>query len=179
MKGTGFYLQHVLFVLGVATGLSAQPTHSVPPWFPQAPPIPPPQGEIIHVSTAEELLAAGDRIRPGGTILLADGRYRLPRIMVLAGKHDIVVRSDSADPEKVILNGRGWDTESKSDDILHIADCKGVTIADLTFADCQSYGIKVEAEHGPQDIHIHNCRFRDIGVRAIKGSAGQDPAIAR
>ena len=50
-------------------------------------------------------------------------------------------------------------------------------IADLTFADCRSYGIKVEAENAPKDIHIYNCRFRDIGVRAIKGSAGQDPGV--
>ena len=57
------------------------------------------------------------------------------------------------------------------------ARCEGVTIADLTFTDCRSYGIKVEAENGPKDIHIYNCRFRDIGVRAIKGSAGQDPNV--
>jgi hypothetical protein len=45
------------------------------------------------------------------------------------------------------------------------------------FADCRSYGIKVEAERAPQDIHIYECRCRDIGVRAIKGSAGQHPNI--
>jgi parallel beta-helix repeat protein len=35
----------------------------------------------------------------------------------------------------------------------------------------------VEAENAPKNIRIYNCRFRDIGVRAIKGSAGQDPNI--
>ena len=50
-------------------------------------------------------------------------------------------------------------------------------IADLTFADCRSYGIKVEAENAPRGIHIYNCRFHNIGVRAIKGSAGRDPDI--
>ena len=52
-----------------------------------------------------------------------------------------------------------------------------MTIADLTFTDCHSYGIKVEAENAPKNIRIYNCHFRDIGVRAIKGSAGQDPNI--
>jgi len=47
----------------------------------------------------------------------------------------------------------------------------------IVFADCRSYGVKVEAENAPRNIHIYNCRFRDIGVRAIKGSAGQDPNI--
>ena len=65
----------------------------------------------------------------------------------------------------------------EGDDILRIAHCEGITIADLTFADCRSYGIKVEAENAPRDIHIYNCRFRNIGVRAIKGSAGPDPNI--
>jgi hypothetical protein len=129
------------------------------------------------VSTADELLDAGHRIGPGGTILLADGHYRLPRVLRLAGKTDIALRSASGDPANVILSGKGWDSEAKGDDILRIARCEGVTIADLTLADCRSYGIKVEAEHGPKNIHIYHCRFRDIGVRAIKGSAGQDPSV--
>jgi hypothetical protein len=33
----------------------------------------------------------------------------------------------------------------------------------------------VEAENEPKDIHIYNCHFRNIGVRAIKGSAGKNP----
>ena len=56
-----------------------------------------------------------------------------------------------------------------------IGHCEGVTVAHLSFADCRSYGIKVEAEKAPKEIQIYDCRFRDIGVRAIKGSAGQDP----
>ena len=88
-----------------------------------------------------------------------------------------MIRSASGNPTRAILSGKGWDSQAKGDDILHIARCDGVTIADLTFADCRSYGIKVEAENAPTDIHIYNCRFRDIGVRAIKGSAGQDPSV--
>jgi len=152
-------------------------TSEVPRWFPQAPPLPLPQGEVIRVSTVEELLAAADRTGPGGTILLADGHYRLPRVLVLRGKKDIAIRSAGGDPTRVILTGKGWDSDSRGDDILHIAHCEGVIIADLTFADCRSYGIKVEAENGPRDVQIYNCRFRDIGVRAIKGSAGQDPNV--
>jgi len=149
----------------------------VPPWFPKASPLPPPQGEVIRVSTPDELLASVDRVGPGGTVLLADGHYKLPRVLVLQGKKDITLRSAAGDPTKAVLTGKGWDSDSRGDDILHIARCEGVTIADLTFADCRSYGIKVEAENAPRDVHIYNCRFRDIGVRAVKGSAGQDPNI--
>ena len=157
---------------------STAPTSSwIPHWFPKAPLLPPPTGGVIRVGTAEELLTAVDHIQPGGTILLTEGHYRLPRVMILQGKKGITLRSASGDPARTILSGQGWDSQARGDDILHIARCEGVTIADLSFTDCRSYGIKVEAENAPKDIHIYNCRFRDIGVRAIKGSAGQDPNV--
>src|SRR5512134_279614 len=146
-------------------------------WFPKARPLPPPRGEVTRVATTDELFAAIERAESGHTILLADGRYKLPRVIVLQRKKDLTIRGASGDPTKVILNGKGWDSNAKGDDLVHIGNCDGVTIADLTLADCRSYGIKVEAENAPRNIHIYNCRFRDIGVRAIKGSAGQDPKI--
>lgn len=134
-------------------------------------------GEVIRVSNSDELLAAVDRLRPGGTILLNDGEYRLPRTVVLTGKMRITLRSAAGDPDKVTLIGKGWAYTGRGDDLIHIGKCDGVTIADLTFADCRSYGVKVEAENAPKDVLIYNCRFRDIGVRGIKGSAGNDPNV--
>ena len=165
-----------LFSVSAASVLAAT-SESFPPWFAKAPALPPPTGEVLRVASADELLAAVDRVAPGGTILLADGHYKVPRVARLDGKKNIVIRGASGDPAKVILSGKGWDSGSNRDDILHVARCEGVTIADLTFTDCRSYGIIVEAENAPKDVHIYNCRFRDIGVRAIKGSAGQDPNV--
>ena len=145
--------------------------------FINAPALPAPQGEIIRVSTVDALYGAVDRVGPGGTILLADGCFQLSRPLVLAGKRKVAIRGASGDPAKVTIVGQGWESEARNDDLLHIGRCESVMIADLTFADCRSYGIKVEAENAPKDIHIYHCRFRDIGVRAIKGSAGQDPAV--
>jgi hypothetical protein len=164
-------------LMGQSAGPDAPQAAPIPAWFPKATPLAPPQGDVIRVATARELLAAVERAGPGATILLADGRYKLPRVIVLDGKKKITIRAASGDPTKVILNGMGWDSKHQGDDILHISHCEGVTIADITFADCHSYGIKVEAEHAPNDVQIYNCRFRDIGIRAIKGSAGQDPDI--
>jgi hypothetical protein len=160
-----------------ATDAKASGSRPIPPWFAKAPPLPPPVGEVIRVTTADELLAAVDRIGPGGTILLAAGHYKVPRVVVLTGKRDIAIRSANGTPADVVLSGKGWDGGTDRDDVLHIGRCEGVTIADLTFTDCRSYGIKVEAENAPKDIQIYNCRFRDIGVRAIKGSAGKDPNV--
>jgi hypothetical protein len=149
----------------------------IPQWFQKAPPLPPPKGQVITVATVNELLLAVERINTGGTVLLEEGQYKLSQPIILRGKRNVSIRSASGDPAAVTLSGRGWDSGGKGDDILRIADCEGVTVANLTFADCRSYGIKVQAEDAPRDIHIYNCRFRDIGVRAIKGSAGQDPNV--
>src|SRR5215831_17068757 len=143
-------------------------SQTIPDWFPKPPTPPAPTGEVIHVSAAEDLLAAVDRLSSGGTILLADGRYPLPRPVLLDQKQNIFLRSASGDAARVTLTGKGWELGDNHDDIVRIGRCDGVTIADLTFADCRSYGIKVEAEHAPKNIQILNCRFRDIGVRAIK-----------
>lgn len=150
---------------------------ATPTWLSPAPPLPAPRGEVIRVATVDELLSAVDALRPGGTILVADGDYRLPRVLVLEGKRDIALRGASGDPTRVTIQGQGWEGPSAGGDLIHIARCEGVLIADLSFVDSRSYGIKVEAEHGPRDVHIYHCRFRDIGVRAIKGSAGQDPEV--
>ena len=136
-----------------------------------------PEGETTRVGTVEGLFDAIGRLAPGGTILLADGHYQLSRPLVLDQLTNVVLRGASGTPDNVVLTGQGWERGDERDDILHIGRCERVTIADLSFSDCRSYGIKVEAERGPTEVHILNCRFRDIGVRAIKGSAGQDPSI--
>lgn len=143
----------------------------------KAPPLPLADGEVIDVATVEQLFAAVARASANTTIRLADGLYKMPRVLVFQAKTNFTLCSAGGDPATVTLTGQGWESGARGDDILHITRSHGVTIAGLTFADCRSYGLKVEAESGPTDIHIYNCRFRNIGVRAIKGSAGQDPAI--
>jgi hypothetical protein len=149
----------------------------VPSWFATAPPLPPPNGSVIHVSTADELVAAIERVEPGGTIMVADGLYRVPRILVLRDKRGVTLRSVTGDADRVVLTGGGWDAGTGGSDLLHITRSSGITIAQLTFAEARTYGIKIEAETAPREIHIYDCRFRNIGVRAIKGSASQDPEM--
>ena len=85
----------------VAEGLLIKPpSPAVPAWFPQAPPLPPPGGEVVQVATVDQLLSAVDRVGAGGTILLADGHYRLPRTIVLEGKRAIALRGASGDPTR-------------------------------------------------------------------------------
>jgi hypothetical protein len=135
-------------------------------------------GRRVHVSTAEELAAAVDNARHGDAILLANGVYRLGRFLNLDNVKDVTIRGASNDPAKVILQGRGFDAVSRGDDILRIAGCENVTVAYLTFADCHAYGLKVEAEHSPKNIHVYHCHFLNIGTRGLKGSTAQRTVAA-
>src|SRR5262245_48903777 len=91
------------------------PVSSPPSSLPKAPAFPPPQGEVKRVGTVEELFAAVERAsEPGTTILLADGHYRLPRVLVLEQKRQLTLRSASGNPDKVVLSGRGWSSEAKN-----------------------------------------------------------------
>ncbi len=137
----------------------------------EVPPLPlPEEGRKVHVETAEELKKAISEIQDGDTILLADGVYKVGRFLRLDKVKNVQIRSVSGDPTKVTLRGRDFDTVDSSDDILRIAGCENITIAYLTFQDCHTYALKVEAEHSPRNIQIYNCYFRDFGRRAIKGS---------
>lgn len=168
---TALYFALLLWLNSLAFG------QSIPAWFPKAPPLPEPSGEVIRASTAQQILTLGERLKPNNTLVIEPGTYKLDRPLVLRQKQNITIRSASGDPTSVTLQGKGWDVGDNRDDIIHIGPCTNVTIAGITFAEARSYGVKVQAEDGPRDIHIYNCRFRNIGVRAIKGSAGNDPQI--
>src|SRR5688572_17719353 len=114
--------KYVLFLFsGIATGQAA--VGPVPPWFPQAPSLPPPRGQVIRVATVEELRAAVDRIERGGTILLENGEYKLLRPVRLEAKKDLVIRSAAGDPGRVVLKGQGWESNARGDDLIQIAHC--------------------------------------------------------
>ncbi|MBL9135467.1 MAG: right-handed parallel beta-helix repeat-containing protein [Verrucomicrobiales bacterium] len=167
-----------VLVLRCSSPAIAEPDSLLPPWWNRrAPALTPPAGLTVRVETPAQLLAAAETAAPGTTVLLEDGEYRLPRPLVLSRLERVTLRSASGDPTKVVLRGKGWDSRDPHDDLIHIGQCRFITLADLTFTDCHSYAVKVEAEHGPQDIQVYHCHFRDIGTRAIKGSAGQDPAV--
>jgi hypothetical protein len=150
---------------------------STPAWFPKAPPLPEPTGNVVRASTAQQILELGEGLSTNATLVIEPGVYKLDRPLVLRAKQNVTIRSASGDPTSVTLQGKGWDAGNERDDIIHIGNCTNVLIAGITFAEARSYGVKVQAEDGPRDIHIYNCRFRNIGVRAIKGSAGNDPEV--
>lgn len=140
-------------------------------------PIPPlelPRGRVVRVSKSSELKPALESAREGDVILIADGEYKVGRLMFMRGRRNITVCGESKDPTKVIIRGKGWTPVNHGDDILRIGDCEKITIAHVTFTDCHAYALKVQAESFPKDINIYNCHFRDIATRGIKGSSSPE-----
>jgi hypothetical protein len=133
-------------------------------WFPQAPPLPPSTGEVMRVSSVEELFQAVERVKPGGTILVADGYYDLPRRLNVR-TDNVTLRSVSGRRERVVLDGG----KHKLGELLAVTRCSGVTIADLTVQNVTWNGIKLDTDSGVHRVTIYNCVIHNIWQRGVKG----------
>src|SRR5262245_8888194 len=158
----------VLVGLAGATACGAAET-GVPtqPWFPQAPPLPAPTGEVRRAATANELFEAVNQVGPGGTVLIADGHYYLPRTLVLKTDR-MTLRSASGRRDTVVLDG----ARSSPGELVAVSGCTGVTIADLTIQNVAWNGFKINADSGVHKVTIYNCVIHNIWQRGIKGVPG-------
>ena len=160
-----------LFLLGIlpaavrAEGSQWKPLNPpVQSWFPQAPPLPSAQGNIVRVSTVEELLKAIEEAQAGQTILVADGHYLLPRYTEIHADN-VTLRGTSGHRERVILDG----SQSRHIELLGVRACSGVTIADLTIQNIRANGFKVNSQTNVQKLTIYNCIVHNIWQRGVKG----------
>jgi Nitrous oxidase accessory protein len=131
------------------------------PWHPKAPPLPPPAGEVLRVSDVKQLLSAVGRIKPGGTILLADGVYHPAAFEIRTDR--VTLRSASGKRDNVVLDG------DNQGELVRVSACSGVTIADLTVQNVKWNGIKLNTDSGVQKVRIYNCVLHNIWQRAVKG----------
>lgn len=149
-------------VVASAAEVSGPP---VQPWFAKAPPLAKPTEPIVRVASVDQLYAAAEDIQPGGTILVADGHYRLPRYFELRADN-VTLRSESGQRDNVILDGQG-----RLGELVGITGCSGVTIADLTVQNVKWNGIKLNSDRGVNRVTIYNCVLHNIWQRGIKGVA--------
>ncbi len=151
----------VLFAAASSLGAIQPPDQ---PWFPKAPPLPPAQGEVIRVASVPELFAAVERVKPGGTILLADGHYFMPRYLEIH-TDNVTLRSASGQRERVVLDG----ARSQDGELVGLRRCSGVTIADLTIQNIKWNGFKLNTDSNVQRATIYNCVIHNIWQRGVKG----------
>ncbi|MHC4463391.1 MAG: GDSL-type esterase/lipase family protein [Planctomycetota bacterium] len=133
------------------------------PWFPKAPPLPRPRGQTIKVSNVQELIKALEQVKPGGTILLADGHYMMPHYVELK-TDNVSLRGASGHRERVIIDG----AKSRNRELIGITGCSGVTIADLTIQNTRYNGFKINSETNVQRLTIYNCIIHNIWQRGVK-----------
>jgi len=134
------------------------------PWFPKAPVLTPPEGQVIRVSNIEQLFAAATEARRGDTILVADGHYWMPRCLRIRTDR-VTLRGESGQRERVILDG----ARSQDGELLALHACSDVTIADLTVQNVRHNGIKINSDSNVQRVAIYNCILHNIWQRGIKG----------
>lgn len=148
--------------------VSPVPAAEVPdqPWWPKAPPLPAPRGEVIRVETVEQLFAAVEDVRPGGTVLLEEGHYRMPRYLELR-TDDVTLRGASGRRDRVILDG----VQSRHGELVGISGCSGVTIADLTIQNIKWNGFKINSNLFATNVTIRNCVIHNVWQRGVKGPA--------
>ena len=162
-------IRRQLHSLCILAALSVGPACATPPtapWFPKAPSLPKPSGQVIRVSRVEQLFEAARTIEPGGTILLADGHYRMPRYFAIT-TDNVTLRSESGDRNRVILDG----SASRHGELVAVTGCEGVTIGDLTIQNVKWNGFKINSDQGAQRVRIHNCVIHNVWQRGVKGPA--------
>ncbi len=134
------------------------------------------ESRTIEVGEPDDIAAAVREAADGDTIAIRDGVYDLRESLWIEGKSGLTLRGASDEPTAVVLNGGGWDGGDPKD-VVVVRGSDNITISHLTISNARQYGVKIEGVDGlpnPSEIHIDDCRFLDIGVRAVKGTATQD-----
>ncbi len=160
-----FWLCVLLLCPGGLLAATAGPPRQ--PWFPKAPPLPKPAGEVLHAATVAELFRATKDVKPGGTILLADGHYPLPQFLDLH-TDNVTLRSESGRRDSVVIDG-SRPGGARLGELIWISRCSGVTIADLTIQNVKWNGFKLNSNWGVTKVTIYNCVIHNVWQRGIKG----------
>lgn len=145
-------------------GERAIPPLNLPPW---------PVKRVASLAELKNALGTPNQI-----LVLAPGLHAFGEEILVRDVRNLVIAGGDADASKTILRGPGWVGTHGSGPHFTVSTAHGITFANLTFEETRTYAIKVSGESDPSEIHIYNCRFKNIGVRAIKGS-GSDRGVAK
>ncbi len=142
-----------------------------------APALPAATGKIVRVDSAIAIMRAIEDADEGSTILIAKGRYLMPRDSRLC-THRVCIRGETGDREDVILDfaqefndeNPQFKTRMQAPAIIKIMQARDVTIADLTLANSPKYGILFFGSGRVHGLKVYNVKFHNIWARGIKGT---------
>lgn len=130
--------------------------------------LPKPSGPVVRVRTTEELKNAIATVKDGTTILLADGVYRTDSLL-LQDRAKVIIRSESGDRDKVILDGEGMAVPGKRHWALALHGTPDFTIADITMRNFD-YGVYIFGDGAVHRPLVRNMKFHNIWIRGVKGT---------
>jgi hypothetical protein len=168
-------------LLMLAALAAAYPSYPAYPTYPSYPICsrcswhPPAAARTVDVRNVDELERAAATARPGDTLLIADGEYRLRRTISL-GVPDVTMRGRSGDATRVVLRGEGMTSDVVGTAVAIAAT--GVTVADLTIRDVRWHAVQVRGEAGASRFMLHNARLQDAGQQLVKVSVASHPPYA-
>lgn len=127
---------------------------------------------VLYNSQTTTLRSVVSNAQAGDTILLEDGEYTFDEASggsftgIYMTKENIVLRSLSGDPTKVILNSRYLEHGNQSATIT--VDAPGIIIADLTVTQSIHHLIHVWAKG--DNLTVHNVHLLNGGQQFLKSS---------
>ena len=137
---------------------AADPTHA-----PGCPPLPTKGATFVTVNStqAARLPDIVANARPGTTILLEDGTYRIGAQQLTFGQPGVSLRSRSGRRADVVLDGTRYTTR-----IMVSIQARDVTIADLTIRDVYFHPIHVTG--GGDHVLLYNLHLLDGRQQFVK-----------
>ena len=136
---------------------------------------PPEAARTVVVRTVDELERAVETAGPRLTILVADGRYALRRMVHFAAP-GVTLRGQSGNPSRVVLYGDGMELDQVG--VALSIGAPDVTVADLTITNVSAHAIQVRGEAGASRFTLHNARLTDAGQQLLKGSLAPNGRFA-
>ena len=136
------------------------------------PPLPPPSGAVVTVSTEPQLQSAIRQLASNTTILIAPGTYQLTSTLYINGAYtNVAIRGSADDRDSVVLKGPGMNVAAYGEAPYGIwtgGNVQGITIANLTIRDFYYHPIIFNA--GTQRPRVYNVQLIDAGQQFVKSN---------
>jgi hypothetical protein len=164
MKTNSYRILAILIILAILYPLNSSSAQKGIISANLCPPLPPPGGATVEVSSVSALQNALNNAAPGSTILVDDGTYALNGVYLRITSPGVTLRSKSGNREAVVLDGGYVTTE-----IVQVV-ASNVTIADITLKKAVYHLIHVTASDSADTMttKIYNVHGLDPGQQAIK-----------
>jgi hypothetical protein len=154
----------------VAAALSIAAAARAFDWPPPAPPLPPPSGDVVSVSTVGQLQGAVANLVSGRTILIQPGTYALTQeLRIRNGVTNVALRGATGNRADVVILGTGMATPGVNIGIK-CENAQNVLIANLSIGEFYWHPLQLQGEQGCDGVRLYNLRIFDAGEQFVKGT---------